>query len=873
MKRLALTLALFLVPAIASAQTGIFPANTVWGNATVSSAQPKATAITAFSGLFANPTATIGLTAVNGTATTGLRSDSAPALSQAISPTMTGAWTFTNLVTINTNPTSILRFGSTSVAGGDVIQFATGHAAISSTITVSDSSVIGSNSALFNLGAGSLILTVPAGAPAFHSFVIQNAGVATGSTDFSDVIVGTSETFTLPAGLRRGASFSFTKKVGGTGNREALIGEYVANDGSTSEYVQGGLFIGRAIKDTVNFSLDVFGSISFAELGAGITGFTNQITASELDVSLSSPTQGAVGLQLVLAQTVGSTIGVGRNAAIMAGRGDTTTIGWKYLLDVGFGAGSTGGVSEFTDAIFHAGSGTIPYFFDFSSATASTASWKGSFVVEGGVTAQSIHAVSAGSDTAVSIDTTVAATSFLNLLDRGAIKWSIGRNNSNLFFIEDVSTGHNILSSALGSDVVTLGVTAVNVGELAFANLTSGTVTLQPVTGALGTSVLSLPAATDTLVGRTTTDTLTNKTLTSPTMTTPVLGVASATSLALSGTAGAGFVNFLTQSSNPSAPASGFALFAEASGRLSWRRQSDGFVRTFDATLTANRVFTLPDAAITIAGINLAQTWTATQTFSTFIIPTTGSAPIIQQLSGTGAFLWFSDASSPTGQRVGFGTDVATADLFRIYGATFGANVMSISAATGIATFLGTTDASSGNTGTIITNGGLGVVKTAYIGADLHVIGQIFGPNITQLNTAVNGTVCWTTGTGKFTVDTTTTCLASIGAAKNIISHLTSRSALDKIVALDPVSFRYKQGWADNGHYEQFGLIAEQVASVDERMVGRDPQGKLQGVRYMELTAVIAGAIKELKHDNDNLRAANDNLKHRVELLERRKAR
>ena len=46
-----------------------------------------------FSG-FANSSATIGLTAVNGAATTAARSDSAPALSQAIAPTWTAAHTF-----------------------------------------------------------------------------------------------------------------------------------------------------------------------------------------------------------------------------------------------------------------------------------------------------------------------------------------------------------------------------------------------------------------------------------------------------------------------------------------------------------------------------------------------------------------------------------------------------------------------------------------------------------------------------------------------------------------------------------------------------------------------------------------------------------
>jgi hypothetical protein len=67
-----------------------------------------------------------------------------------------------------------------------------------------------------------------------------------------------------------------------------------------------------------------------------------------------------------------------------------------------------------------------------------------------------------------------------------------------------------------GTSTVTLGVAGTSVGAIAFKNATSGTVTLQPVTGALGTVTLSLPAATDTLVGLAATQTLTNKTLTAP---------------------------------------------------------------------------------------------------------------------------------------------------------------------------------------------------------------------------------------------------------------------------------------------------------------------------------------------------------------------
>lgn len=63
------------------------------GNGAVSAAPAWAALPGSFSG-FANPTASVGLAAVNGVATTGMRSDAAPQLSQSITPTWTGTHIF-----------------------------------------------------------------------------------------------------------------------------------------------------------------------------------------------------------------------------------------------------------------------------------------------------------------------------------------------------------------------------------------------------------------------------------------------------------------------------------------------------------------------------------------------------------------------------------------------------------------------------------------------------------------------------------------------------------------------------------------------------------------------------------------------------------
>jgi hypothetical protein len=82
----------------------------------------------------------------------------------------------------------------------------------------------------------------------------------------------------------------------------------------------------------------------------------------------------------------------------------------------------------------------------------------------------------------------------------------------------------------------------------------------------------------------------------------------------VSGTGGAGYVNLVSQSANPSAPsATGLNLFAGTAGNLSWstKNGTDTFTRALTGTLTADRNWALPDVGGTFMLKDGGQTVTA----------------------------------------------------------------------------------------------------------------------------------------------------------------------------------------------------------------------------------------------------------------------
>lgn len=166
------------------------------------------------------------------------------------------------------------------------------------------------------------------------------------------------------------------------------------------------------------------------------------------------------------------------------------------------------------------------------------------------------------------------------------------------------------------------GLNGGNLGSIQFYGSTSGSVTIQANAVAGTATTLTLPATSDTFVGKATTDTLTNKTFdtaatgnvfkingtqltavtgtgsavlaTNPTLTTPTLGVASATS-----------VNKITIS----APATG-ATLTIADGKTLTASNTLTFAGTDGTTIT------FPSTNATMAGLSGSNVWTASNSFT-----------------------------------------------------------------------------------------------------------------------------------------------------------------------------------------------------------------------------------------------------------------
>jgi hypothetical protein len=90
-------------------------------------------------------------------------------------------------------------------------------------------------------------------------------------------------------------------------------------------------------------------------------------------------------------------------------------------------------------------------------------------------------------------------------------------------------------------------------------------------------------------------------------------------------------------------------------------------------------------------------------------------------------------------------------------------------------------------------------------------------------------------------------------------------AASDGLMQLRPVTYRYKQAYADGSKPMDYGLIAEEVAKIYPDLVARDASGQIQTVQYQKLTPML---LNEVQKEHQRLEAQEKT----IQLLEKRLA-
>jgi hypothetical protein len=79
------------------------------------------------------------------------------------------------------------------------------------------------------------------------------------------------------------------------------------------------------------------------------------------------------------------------------------------------------------------------------------------------------------------------------------------------------------------------------------------------------------------------------------------------------------------------------------------------------------------------------------------------------------------------------------------------------------------------------------------------------------------------------------------------------RSVTAGVMALQPVSFRYRRSYVGGPNPLQFGLIAEQVAKVYPQLVLRGPDGRPNAIAYQELPTLLLSMAQRQQRRVDRL--------------------
>ena len=245
-----------------------------------------------------------------------------------------------------------------------------------------------------------------------------------------------------------------------------------------------------------------------------------------------------------------------------------------------------------------------------------------------------------------------------------------------------------------------------------------------------------------------------------------------------------------------------------------------------------------------------------------------------QIVSGPDPGIRFSIASTGQVQYTSPNTTGWLSTTFTFYGTT---TALQYAASYVTMNVNGTTDATSPATGTLQVTGGAAINKAMFLGSTTYS-----GSN-TTLNLMTSGSSYarfygkgqtanyWLTGNeagnadgsgayviynsngmGAYTTwGSTSWSFYSDARLKKDITDISDEIALEKVISLRPVNFKWKSD--EDRSPCRMGLIAQEAREVIPEIVSERSDG-YQGIAYGDLVPLLISSVKQLKRDNDELR-------------------
>jgi len=437
-----------------------------------------------------------------------------------------------------------------------------------------------------------------------------------------------------------------------------------------------------------------------------------------------------------------------------------------------------------------------------------------------------------GSNTTQNLYNTVATT--LNLggaattISIGAATGTLTINNANT-----VITG-NLTVNGTTTTVNSTTVEIQNAFVFEGATANGFETTLSTVDPTADRTIL-LPDASDTLVGKATTDTLTNKTLTSPTLTTPVLGTPSSgtltncTGLPVSGIT-ASTSTALGVGSIELGHATDTTIARSSAGVISVEGVVVPTVSSTD-TLT-NKTLTFP----TIDNIKLGYTTTATAAGTTTLTATSNR---YQRFTGSTTQTIVLPVTST----------LATGVSYEIENASTGNLTVNSSGGNLVVTVIPGVSVQCMCIGTAGTN-------AADWDPEYNEFATITGTgsNVLSASPTITGTL---TVTGDITATTSITSYFSDDRLKTRTGNI--QNALEKVLSLDGFHYHANETAVALGYdasKQEVGLSAQQVQAVLPEVIAPAPiDPQYMTMHYERLVPLLVEAIKEQQKQIEELKA------------------